>query len=47
MMGSQAVGFRQLLITGLSSKGWYSEHSAVCREAELPGRSVKMKKSER
>ena len=28
----------------LCSEGWYSEHSGVCRRAELPGRSVKVKK---
>ena len=32
------------LTTGLCSEGWYSEHSGVCRRAELPGRSVKVKK---
>ena len=32
------------LTTGHSSVGWYSEHSGVCRRAELPGRSVKVKK---
>ena len=32
------------LTTGLCSEGWYSKHSVVCRRAELPGRSVKMKK---
>ena len=32
------------LTTGLCSEGWYSEHSRVCRRAELPGRSVKVKK---
>ena len=26
------------------SEGWYSEHSGVCRRAELPERSVKVKK---
>ena len=31
------------LTTGLCSEGWYSEHSGVCRRAELPGRSVKKK----
>ena len=31
------------LTTGLCSEGWYSEDS-VCRRAELPGRSVKVKK---
>ena len=31
------------LTTGLCSEGWYSEHSGVCRRAELPGRSVKVK----
>ena len=31
------------LITGLCSEGWYSEHSGVCRRAELLGRSVKKK----
>ena len=29
------------LTTGLCSEGWYSEHSGVCRRAELPGGSVK------
>ena len=28
----------------LCSEGWYSEHSGVCRKAELQGRSVKVKK---
>ena len=32
------------LTTGLCSEGWYSEHSGVCWRAELPGRSVKVKK---
>ena len=32
------------LTTGLCSERWYSEHSGVCRRAELPGRSVKVKK---
>ena len=31
------------LTTGLCSEGWYSEHSGVCRRAELLGRSVKKK----
>ena len=31
------------LTTGLCSEGWHSEHSGVCRRAELPGRSVKVK----
>ena len=31
------------LTTGLCSEGWYSEHSGVCRRAELAGRSVKVK----
>ena len=25
------------LTTGLCSEGWYSEHSGICRRAELPG----------
>ena len=33
------------LTSGLCSEGWYSEHSGVCRRAELPGRSVKVKKA--
>ena len=32
------------LTTGLSSEGCYSELSGVCRRAELPGRSVKVKR---
>ena len=32
------------LTTGLCSEGWYSEHTGVCRRAELPGGSVKVKK---
>ena len=32
------------LTTGLCLEGWYSEHSGVCRRAELPGESVKVKK---
>ena len=32
------------LTTGLCLEGWYSEHSGVCRRAELPGGSVKVKK---
>ena len=32
------------LTTMLCSEGWYSEHSGVCRKAELQGRSVKVKK---
>ena len=32
------------LTTELCSEEWYSEHSGVCRRAELPGRSVKVKK---
>ena len=34
----------RVLTTGLCSEGWYSEHSGVCGRAELPGRSVKVKK---
>ena len=34
----------RVLTTGLCSERWYSEHSGVCRRAELPGRSVKVKK---
>ena len=34
----------RVLTTGLCSEGWHSEHSGVCRRAELPGRSVKVKK---
>ena len=33
----------RVLTTGLRSERWYSEHSGVCRRAELPGRSVKVK----
>ena len=35
----------RVLTTGLCTEGWYSEHSGVCRRAELPGsgRSVKVK----
>ena len=33
-----------MLTTGLSADGWYSKRSGVCRRAELPGRSVKVKK---
>ena len=29
------------LTTGLYSEGWYSEHSGVCRRAELPGKEWK------
>ena len=29
------------LTTGLCSEGWYSEHSGVCRRAELPGGGCK------
>ena len=29
--------------TGLPLQGWHAEHSDVCRRAELPGRSVKVK----
>ena len=32
------------LTTWLCSERWYSEHSRVCRRAELHGRSVKVKK---
>ena len=32
----------RVLTTGFCSEGWYSEHSGVCRRAELPGRSVKV-----
>ena len=32
------------LTIGLCSEEWYSEHSGVCRRAELPGGSVKVKK---
>jgi len=28
---------KRVLTTGLSAEGWYSEHSDVCRRAELPG----------
>ena len=31
------------MTAGLCSEGWYSEHSGVCRRAELPGRIVKVK----
>ena len=34
----------RVLTTGLYSEGLYSEHSGVCRRAELLGRSVKVKK---
>ena len=35
----------RVLTTGLCcSEGLYSEHSGVCRRAELPGKSVKVKK---
>ena len=34
----------RVLTTGLSADGWYSKRSGVCRRAELPGRSVKVKK---
>ena len=32
------------LTTVLCSEGCYSEHSAVCKRAKLPGSSVKVKK---
>ena len=32
------------LTAGLCLGGWYSEHSGVCRRAELLGRNVKVKK---
>ena len=32
------------LNTGLSAEGWCSEHSGVCRRAELAGRRAKVKK---
>ena len=32
------------LTIGLCLEEWYSEHSGVCRGAELPGGSVKVKK---
>ena len=32
------------MTTGLCSEAWYSEHSGVCRRAELLGRRVKVKK---
>ena len=32
------------MTTGLCSEGQYSEQSGVCRRAELPERSEKMKK---
>ena len=32
------------LTTGLCSERWYSEYWGVCKGAELPGRSVKVKK---
>ena len=35
---------KRALTTGLCSEGWYSEHTGVRRRAELPGRSVKVKK---
>ena len=39
---------QRALTTGLCcSEGWYSVHSDVCRRAELPGWSVKVKNSER
>ena len=33
----------RVITTGLCSEGCYSEHPGVCRRAELPGRSVKVK----
>ena len=33
---------KRALTTELCSEGWYSEHSGVCRRAEVPGRSVKV-----
>ena len=35
---------KRVLTTGLCSEGWYSEHSGVCRRAELRGRNVKGKR---
>ena len=33
----------RMLTTGLCVEGWYSEQAGVCRRAELPGSSVKVK----
>ena len=34
---------RKIALTkGLCSEGWHSEHSGICKRAELPGRSVKV-----
>ena len=35
---------KRALTTEFCSEGRYSEHSGVCRRAELSGRSVKLKK---
>jgi len=42
--GNWSLVRERVLTTGLCSEGWYSEHSGVCRRAELPGKSVKVKK---
>ena len=42
--GSWSLVRERALPTGLTVEGWYSEHSGVCRRAELLGRSVKVKK---
>ena len=42
--GSWSPVRERALPTGLTVEGWYSEHSGVCRRAELLGRSVKVKK---
>ena len=42
--GRQRLVRDRVLSTGLSAEGWSSEHSSVCRRAELLGRSVKVKK---
>ena len=36
---------KSAVITGLCSERWHSKHSGVCRRAETPGRSVKVKKT--
>ena len=36
--GNWSLVRERALTIGLCSEGWYSEHSGVCRRAELPGR---------
>ena len=42
--GSWSLAKERVLTIGLHAEGWYSKYSGVCKRAELPGRSIKVKK---